>query len=66
MDDKKAVYTIGDWKKPKRVPREKPEEHSADSDTNINTALDEMYKEPEDDDVIMGECYKADLEVRSV
>ena len=66
MDDKKAVYTIGDYEKPERVPREKPEEHSADSDTNINTVLDELNKEPEDDSVVMGECYKADLEVRSV
>ncbi len=65
MDNEQQVRTIGDAKKYERIPREKPGERSADSDTVITKALDELTDEPKDDGVTMGKVEKPDVTVVS-
>ena len=53
-DESKKIYPIGNYKKPERIEREIPAEHSADSDTVIDDALKKITEDENFEDVEMG------------
>lgn len=65
MNNEKQVRPIGDAKKYERIPREKSENISANSDDIIDKVLKEMNEETKDDEVISGETEKENLTVTS-